>query len=250
MKNAINPALYCILFLLLLAAPRLRAGTTHPKRSEIHRPASAVIAKPLSKIFLEEADSLYCAMDLESYGLSHQAFAYALKGYTYLMEHHWLSRTDIISICDFSQSSRNKRMYVVDLEQKKVLINTYVAHGRKSGSEFARTFSNSRSSHKSSLGFYVTEKTYFGDHGLALKIHGVEKGFNDRAGSRNIVVHGSEYVGPDFIRCNKFNGRSFGCPAVPLSEADELIQTIKNGSCLFIYHPTKKYIARSKILNS
>ena len=131
-----------------------------------------------------------------------------------------------------------------------MLINTYVAHGRKSGSEYARSFSNSMQSHKSSLGFYVTEKTYYGDHGLALKIHGLERGFNDKAAARNIVIHGSEYVGPDFIKFNKYNGRSFGCPAVPSSEADEVIQAIKNGTCLFIYHPTKKYIARSKILNS
>src|ERR1039457_5914708 len=153
MKKAINPASPCILFILLLMVPSLHAGTPRPKKPEIHKPAGAPIARPLSKIFLEEADSLYNEIDLESYGLSHQAFEYALKGYTYLMEHHWLSKTDIISICDFSQSSRNKRMYVVDLEQKKVLINTYVAHGRRSGSEFARTFSNNRQSHKSSLGF-------------------------------------------------------------------------------------------------
>jgi hypothetical protein len=250
MKKAFNPATPCILFILLLIFPGLHAGTTHPKKSEIHKPSSSFIAKPLSKNFLEEADSLYSEIDLASYGLSEKAFEYALKGYTYLVDHHWVIKTDIISICDFSQSSRNKRLYVVDMEQKKVLINTYVAHGRKSGSEYARSFSNSMQSHKSSLGFYVTEKTYYGDHGLALKIHGLERGFNDKAAARNIVIHGSEYVGPDFIKFNKFNGRSFGCPAVPSSEADEVIQAIKNGTCLFIYHPTKKYIARSKILNS
>jgi hypothetical protein len=228
----------------------LQARTIRHKKSYLHKSSSSIVAKPLSKVFLEEADSLYNEIDLESYGLSHEAFEYALKGYMYLLEHHWLNKTDVISICDFSQSSRNKRLYVVDLEQKKVLINTYVAHGRKSGSEYARAFSNSMQSHKSSLGFYVTEKTYYGDHGLALKIHGLEKGINDKACARNIVVHGSDYVGSDFIKMNKFNGRSFGCPAVPSSEIDDVIGAIKDGSCLFIYHPTKKYIARSKILNS
>jgi hypothetical protein len=128
-------------------------------------------------------------------------------------------------------------------------MNTYVAHGRRSGSEYARSFSNNPESHKSSLGFYLTEHTYYGDHGLALKIQGLERGINDKAGSRNIVIHGSEYVGPDFLRWNKFSGRSFGCPAVPSSDNQELIETIKNGSCLFIYYPTKKYIRKSKILN-
>jgi hypothetical protein len=139
---------------------------------------------------------------------------------------------------------------VVDLEQKKVLINTYVAHGRNSGSEYARSFSNNPKSHKSSLGFYITANTYYGDHGLSLRIRGLEKGFNDKADRRNIVVHGSEYVGPDFLLENSFNGRSYGCPAVPASESDELIEAIKDGSCLFIYYPAKKYIIKSKILNS
>jgi hypothetical protein len=235
---------------MLLMAPALQAGTIRHKKSPIHKSANSFVARPLSKVFIEEADSLYSEIDLKSYGLAQEAFEYALKGYMYLMEHHSISKTDVISICDFSQSSRNKRLYIVDLEQKKVLINTYVAHGRRSGSEYAKSFSNSMKSHKSSLGFYVTEKTYYGDHGLALRIHGVEKGFNDKACARNIVVHGSDYVGSDFIKMNKFNGRSFGCPAVPASEIDDVIGAIKDGSCLFIYHPTKKYIARSKILNS
>jgi hypothetical protein len=138
---------------------------------------------------------------------------------------------------------------VVDLENKKVLVNTFVAHGRRSGGEYARYFSNSPSSHKSSLGFYVTESTYFGNHGLALRIHGLEKGFNDKADRRHIVIHGSKYVGENFLRSNEFNGRSFGCPAIPVSQVDDVISNIKGGSCLFIYYPEKKYLHDSKILN-
>ncbi len=149
-----------------------------------------------------------------------------------------------------SQSSRSKRLYILDMDQKTVLVNTYVAHGRNSGTEFARSFSNSPSSHKSSLGFYVTQGTYYGNNGLSLKIRGMEKGFNDRALGRNIVVHGSQYVGPDFLEMNQFCGRSYGCPAVPADESEEIIDLIKEGSCLFIYHPTKKYLTKSKILNS
>ena len=252
MKHTFNPVLPCILSVLLLITPVLQAGTIKHKKPTIHKASISTtnVAKHFSKAFIEEADSLYNEIDLKSVGLSQQAFEYALKGYTYLLEHHLLSNVDVISICDFSQSSRNKRLYIVDLEQKKILINTYVAHGRKSGSEFANAFSNSMKSHKSSLGFYVTDKTYYGDHGLALRIRGLERGINDKASARNIVVHGSEYVGSDFIKMNKFNGRSFGCPAVPASDVDSVIEAIKDGSCLFIYHPTKKYIGRSKILNS
>ena len=199
--------------------------------------------------FAEEVAVLYDQIGLEDMGLSKKAFEYALKGYYYLLDHHWLTKTNIISICDLSQSSRNKRLYVLDLEQRTVLINTYVAHGRNSGKEFANSFSNNPSSHKSSLGFYVTQETYYGANGLSLKMRGMEKGFNDRAGGRNIVVHGSEYVGPDFLQMNQYSGRSYGCPAVPSGESETVIDLIKEGTCLFIYHPTKKYISRSKILN-
>ena len=236
------------LLTLLLLTPVLQAGNNPKNKSEI--PVSkTVVHKSSSEAFYEEVDSLYNQIDLKELGLSQKAFEYAYKGYKYLLKRHLIINSEVISICDFSQSSRNKRLYVVDLEQKKILINTYVAHGRKSGGEYARSFSNSLNSHKSSLGFYVTERTYYGDHGLALKIRGLERGFNDKAGRRNIVIHGSEYVGPDFISMNKFNGRSFGCPAVPESDISNLIETIKNGSCLFLYYPTKKYIAHSKILN-
>jgi hypothetical protein len=251
MRTIINPVSLSALLILSLSAPALKAGTGPRAKHSIHvagKNSSHVNAN--NALFQEEVTNLYDQIDLEEYGLSKKAFEYAYKGYLYLLDHHIVSKTNILSICDFSQSSRNKRLYIVDLEQRKVLINTYVAHGRNSGSEFARSFSNNSKSHKSSLGFYVTENTYFGDHGLSLKIHGLERGFNDRANGRAIVIHGSDYVGEDFLQGNRMNGRSFGCPAVPSAESDAIIETIKEGSCLFIYHPTKKYIVKSKILNS
>jgi hypothetical protein len=200
--------------------------------------------------FETEVNALYSEINLEQSGLKRSVFEYAYKGYLYLLEQHKLNRSNIISICDFSQSSRSRRLYVVDLDNKKILVNTFVAHGRRSGGEYAKSFSNNASSHKSSLGFYVTEETYFGKHGLTLKIHGLEKGFNDKADRRNIVIHGSKYVGEGFIKSNRYNGRSFGCPAVPLNAVDDVIENIKGGSCLFIYYPAKKYLRTSKILNS
>ena len=196
-----------------------------------------------------KAIALYDALKLKTYGLTQAAFKYAYQGYQYLQQKRMLARASVLTICDFSQSSRHKRFFVIDMEQQKVLINTYVAHGRKSGSEYARSFSNSPESHMSSLGFYKTEATYYGGHGLSLKIEGLERGFNDKADARNIVIHGSEYVGASFIKNNPFTGRSFGCPAVPANQVNNVINTIKNGSCLFIYHPTKNYLTHSKILN-
>jgi hypothetical protein len=251
MRSKFYPVSLSALLILTMSAPALKAGTGPRAKHSIHVAGkTSSHANANNALFQEEVTNLYDQIELEEYGLSKKAFEYAYKGYLYLLEHHIVSKTNILSICDFSQSSRNKRLYIVDLEQRKVLINTYVAHGRNSGSEYARTFSNNSKSHKSSLGFYVTENTYFGDHGLSLKIHGLERGFNDRANGRAIVIHGSDYVGEDFLQGNRMNGRSFGCPAVPSSESDAIIETIKEGSCLFIYHPTKKYIVKSKILNS
>lgn len=196
-----------------------------------------------------EAHNLYDSLRLKSFGLTSKAFEYAWRGYQYLKDQGKLKNDQIISICDFSQSSRKKRLYIINLEEMKVLVNTYVAHGRNSGGEFARSFSNNPESHKSSLGFYITQKTYYGEHGLALKIDGLERGINDKANERNIVIHGSDYVGDNFLRSNRFNGRSFGCPAIPVKQSPKIINTIKDGSCLFIYHPTKQYLSRSAILN-
>ena len=253
MRRILFNPLCCLVALAFLAPVNvLKAGEGDGPRGHKHTlGVKASISKASAKAaaFAEEVTALYEQINLKEAGLTKKAFEYALKGYYYMLEHHWLSKTNIISICDLSQSSRNKRLYVLDLEQKTVLVNTYVAHGRNSGLEYARSFSNNPSSHKTSLGFYVTQETYFGANGLSLKIRGMENGFNDRATGRNIVVHGSEYVGPDFLQMNGVSGRSYGCPAIPAAESPEIIDLIKEGSCLFIYHPTKRYIMRSKILN-
>ena len=235
-----------VFFLLLLIIPvKNNAGNNSSKKT------AGIAANAIDKETAAASKSLvlYDALQLKKFGLAKAAFNYAYKGYEYLQQKGKLARASVLTICDFSQSSRRKRFFVIDIEQQKVLINTYVAHGRRSGSEYARAFSNSPESHMSSLGFYKTESTYYGGHGLSLKIEGLERGFNDKADARNIVIHGSDYVGAGFIRNNPFNGRSYGCPAVPANQVNEVINTIKNGSCLFIYHPTKKYLTNSKILN-
>lgn len=194
-------------------------------------------------------DLLYDSLQLEKLGLKKEAFTYAYTGYKNLTEKGVLNKEGIITICDFSQSSKKKRLYLIDLNEYKLLLNTYVAHGRNSGGEFAKKFSNKPESLQSSLGFYKTKKTYYGEHGLALTISGLENGFNDKAERRKIVVHGSNYIGDNYLRYSKYMGRSFGCPAIPKKYSKKLINTIKNGSCLFIYHPNKNYLAGSKILN-
>lgn len=196
-----------------------------------------------------EMESIYDSLKLQKMGLRKEAFKYAYLGYKKLEEEGQLNKEGLITICDFSQSSRRKRLYLIDLNECKLLLNTYVAHGRNSGGEYAKRFSNRPESRQSSLGFYRTKKTYYGGHGLALTLTGLEPGFNDKAERRKIVLHGSQYIGDNYRRWGKFMGRSFGCPAVPMRQSKILINAIKDGSCLFIYHPSKNYLSGSKILN-
>jgi hypothetical protein len=190
---------------------------------------------------------LYDSLHLSEMGMKKDALMYAYKGQQNLLKKGKISNPDILTVCDFTQPSDSKRFYIIDVRNFKVLLNTYVAHGKNSGQLYANRFSNRPSSLASSLGFYITKGTYFGKHGLSLKLAGQDRGFNDRAESRAIVVHGATYIGDEWLGGKM--GRSFGCPAVPLRMANKVIDLIKNGTCLFIYHPLKSYLHGSNVLN-
>ncbi len=198
---------------------------------------------------VDEAATIYNSIHLDEFGLSREAFNYAWKGYQYLLEHKQISNDQYLTICDFSQSSASKRLYIIDVPNQQLIKHTWVAHGRNSGGEYASKFSNKPESLQSSLGFYVTQSTYTGKHGLSLRINGVDRGFNDKALERTIVIHGADYVNGDRANSGVMMGRSWGCPAVSEKESAFVISTIKNGTCLFIYHPQKNYLLGSKILN-
>jgi L,D-transpeptidase catalytic domain len=212
--------------------------------------ASAEVKKAFEvKMVIKQALTLYDSMKLEKSGLDQKAFEYAWRGYHNLLKTGQLKKSYVLSICDFTQSSRSKRMYVIDVTHKKLLYNTYVSHGMNSGVEYATSFSNRADSYKSSLGFFITSKTYTGKNGLSLKVRGIEKGYNDQASKRHIVLHGSNYISPEYLKDNGEMGRSLGCAAIPNSMSPKIIKTIKNGSCLFIYHPTVKYLTHSNVIN-
>jgi flagellin-specific chaperone FliS len=188
--------------------------------------------------------NLYDSLNLKEQGLSETAFYYAWYGFQKMN-----LANPVLAIADFTQSSRNKRLYVIDLIKRKVLLNTYVAHGRNSGDEFAKHFSNDNSSFQSSLGFYKTLGTYTGKHGLSLRLEGLEKGINDRALERAIVMHGADYVSESFIKNTGRLGRSLGCPAVSTSDSKKLIEMLYNGAGLFIYSADQKYFKASPLLS-
>lgn len=200
---------------------------------------------------LQKADNIYNKINFgKSEPLSREVFYKAYTGYLNLKDAGKLDQDHpIISICDFSLSSNVKRLWVIDLKDSRVLIHSLVAHGQGTGEEFAMKFSNTENSHQSSLGFYVTEDTYMGDNGYSLKLNGMDAGYNDAAYSRAIVMHGADYVCDSYIRDNKRLGRSWGCPAVPSATAKNIINTIKNKTCLYIYYPNKSYLAKSVWLN-
>lgn len=151
----------------------------------------------------------------------------------------------VLTVIDYSLPSSKQRMWIFDLKREKLLYNTYVAHGKNSGQTIPNHFSNKPSSKQTSLGTYVTRDTYFGSKGLSLNLQGLEKGFNDNALSRRVVVHGAWYVEPNFIKQSGHAGRSWGCPSVSQSLAKPIINTIKNGSVLFAYYPDKNYLNHS-----
>jgi len=142
-----------------------------------------------------------------------------------------------LTVIDFSLPSTEKRLWCIDLGTGNLLYNTYVAHGKNSGCNFAQQFSNTLNSYQSSLGFYLTADIYFGKHGKSMRLHGLEKGINDKAQERAIVVHGADYVSESFINMQGRLGRSHGCPAIPLEITSEFIERTNNGSLFFIYHP-------------
>jgi hypothetical protein len=206
------------------------------------------LIKPVERIFVDSL-GLYDQLKLRTIGLSKQVFDYSILGFQKMVSLGKVEHEKIISIVDFSQPSANKRLYIIDLEEKKVLFNTYVAHGKNSGTEMATSFSNTPTSNKSSLGFYVTSHTYNGKNGLSLQLDGQEQGINDNALARGIVMHSASYVNEGYIQSQGWIGRSQGCPAVMPELNKPIVETIKEGSCFFIYSPDENYIKRSAILN-
>ncbi len=199
---------------------------------------------------VDENEEVYSALHLGDMGLSNDAFRFALRGFERMKKEGKLLNQTVLTIIDFSQSSTKKRMYVIDLYKKVLLFNTYVAHGKNTGDEFAQRFSNIPGTFQSSLGFYLTENMSIGSKvGLSLLLKGLEQGINDKAREREIIIHGADYATEDFIKKTGRLGRSYGCPSLPPDVIKPVAETIKDGSLLFIYSPDKNYLSKSTVLN-
>jgi len=231
-------------------SPRVVAKSENVKTTKTEKVAETKSEKSTTAVSSSEALYQSIAFDPE-HELNYEVFSKALTGYENLKKAGLLSQdSHLLTICDFSMSSNTKRLWIIDLEDKKVLFNSLVAHGKNTGEEFATNFSNKESSLQSSLGFYITDATYQGDNGYSLKLLGMDKGFNDAAYRRAIVMHGADYVSDAFAAMHKRIGRSWGCPAVPRELTQSIINTIKGKNCLFIYYPDQNYLSSSEWLKA
>ena len=241
LKSLMRPTslLLCLAFLSLFSFTSPSNDATTPLNNEI------------ATAFIPEAGIVALYEDFKIKNTSipqRESFYYALNGYEKLRA-KGLIKNEMLTIVDFSLSSTKKRLWVLDMRTHKVVFHSIVAHGRNTGAEFAKYFSNTVDSNKSSLGFYVTGETYYGKNGLSLFLDGQERGINSNARKRYVVMHGARYVDPAFIKGNRgIPGRSLGCPSVPTKLTKPIINKIKGKSCLFIYHPNQNYKKRSVLI--
>lgn len=186
---------------------------------------------------------LYDSFDLKD-KLDYRIFKMALRGYSKIKDR----KKPYLIIVDYSKVSSEKRFFVLNMKTFILEDYTYVAHGKNSGADIAVSFSNKLNSYKSSIGFYLTGKTYNGRYGYSLKLYGLEEGYNSNAFKRGVVIHGASASEPSYIKKFGFLGRTEGCPALPKSLNKKIIEKIRNGSVLFIYGNDKKYLRDSKYI--
>lgn len=174
-------------------------------------------------------------------GLTSDVLSLSMKGYE-KMQDSLGTCYRYLMIADFSKPSNEKRFYMIDLKDTVLVLYDYVAHGKNSGMLYANEFSNTPHSCQSSLGFYKVSETYYGQHGLSIRLDGLDNGFNHRARERAIVMHTADYAHPEFIKQNGRMGRSFGCPVLPQESFNKISGSVSQNSLLFIYYPDANYL--------
>lgn len=203
-------------------------------------------SQPITSV--DSATMLYEGLKSENGVLpSREVFAMAIQGWSKMKGD---LKSKLLTVIDFSLPSTAKRMWIINPETGQILLNSVVSHGRNSGDLMAKSFSNQPESFKSSLGFYKTAETYSGKHGYSLRLDGLEKGFNDQARNRAIVIHGADYAREEFAKSVGRLGRSLGCPALPSEISAKAIDLIKDGSLLFIFGTDKSYLEKSSLIQA
>jgi L,D-transpeptidase catalytic domain len=198
----------------------------------------------------DPSDSLASTLLRQAPGLKAEVLRMALRATGCAAEQGKVKRRDLLTVIDYSLPSSQPRLFVFDLESRKLLFRELVAHGKNSGGDVANFFSNSPGSLATSLGLFVTADTYFGSNGYSLRLKGLEEGVNDMAMDRAIVMHGASYVSRAAVKALGRLGRSWGCPAVRKEVAKKMIDTLRGGSPIFAYYPDKRWLKESSYLTA
>ena len=181
-------------------------------------------------------------------GLKREVLRLALVARDAAAKEGLAKKDELLTVIDYSLPSTVKRLWVFDVKSGDVLFNELVAHGKNTGDNYARHFSNRDKSLQTSLGLFRTAGTYIGGNGYSLKLAGLEPGYNDQAERRSVVMHGAPYVSEEFAAAHGRIGRSWGCPALSQKVAGKVIDTIKGGSLLFSYFPDRDWLQHSKFV--
>jgi hypothetical protein len=222
--------------ILIAPAPRARAAARPREVPFTAVPAPAPVPTAAAALAAVAADS----------GLRPEVLDLALRAHERAVAAHQTT-SPVMTVIDYSLPSRERRLWVLDLEQGTVLARELVAHGKRTGDDIARNFSDAQGSYQSSLGTFVTGETYQGKHGLSLRLKGLDQGLNSHAEARGIVVHAAEYVNQAIVAQLGRLGRSEGCPALNPGVAGRIIGLIKGGTVVFSYFPS---LALRETLNS
>ena len=225
------------------AAATARTATPVARTASVPKPAPAVEAP--KAVPAQPAPAL---PSFDAPGLRPHVLSLALEAAEQADRRGLVKRPELLTVIDYSLPSTEKRLWVLDLERGEVLFHELTTHGKGTGGNMAREFSNVSMSLKSNLGLMTTAETYYGKNGYSLRLDGHEQGFNDQARPRAIVIHGADYATPAFISRIGRLGRSWGCPALDPKVSRELIDTIKGGSVVFGYYPSQGYLTQSAFL--
>lgn len=209
---------------------------------------SAADLRAASRCGTRPSESLVSYLVTQAPGLKSDVMRLALEAAACATQNGLVKRRDLITVIDYSIPSTEPRLFTFDLGSRELLYREHVAHGKNSGGNIPTIFSNRHGSLATSLGLFVTADTYFGSNGYSLRLRGLEKGVNDNAWDRAIVMHGANYVSSLAIRAFGRLGRSWGCPAVRAEVSKKLINTIKGGSPIFAYYPDRTWLAQSRFL--
>ena len=194
------------------------------------------------------SESIVSALAAKAPGLRPHVLQLALDASRTAASRGLVTRTDLLTVIDYSLPSSEPRLFVFDLDSRKLLFRELVAHGKNSGGNRTSEFSNRHGSLQTSLGLFSTAGTYAGGNGYSLRLRGLEQGVNDQAWDRLIVMHGAPYVSTSTVKALGRLGRSWGCPAVRPAVARKLIDTIRGGSAVFAYYPDQEWLEASAFL--